>query len=360
MMFALGCRWNFDSMAASDGSDSTGSDSTGRDGTTQTVVQRDIANLPDGMASVNVPIQAVDTRHAILVFSVSAATFDPADGLVEGILNTASVTFSRAGSTRSATISWQVIETPLVNVQHGVVPMPGAGISLTTVPIAAVDLSRSFVIISLRNGGGGYDEDDYVKAKLTGATSLELQSGMPAGGGRLPQEVAYQIVTLPDGAVEQGDATLVPTSTMASATITSPTSRSVPWISWRLDADNGDVGSSQLLVLVTFGDLRVFRSQSALDVTATWYVASSPSFSVQADFETFAAAETSRVVPITAVDLARSFVVVTGAQTTYSGTDPMDFAGNGWFRAELAADTVTLTREDAQASAQVGWSVVSL
>src|SRR5687768_3188032 len=100
LTLALGCRFYFD-PAASDGGTDGGGDSLPNEAT----VQRGTTSLTAGVASVSVPIEPVDPTHAILVFSASAATFDPNDGLVAGSLSAAGVTFSRAaGSARPVTI----------------------------------------------------------------------------------------------------------------------------------------------------------------------------------------------------------------------------------------------------------------
>jgi hypothetical protein len=103
---------------------------------------------------------AVDTTKAFLVFGVTLNSGSPNDGQVSGqITNGTTVTFQRIGTTGVITVKWYVVKfLSGVTVQRGSAQLPDlpnpADVDVT---IAAVNLSKSFPLISYRTNGGTYD-----------------------------------------------------------------------------------------------------------------------------------------------------------------------------------------------------------
>ena len=140
-------------------------------------VQRGTATIAGGSASVTATLSpAVDTTKAFLVFGVSENTGNPADGQVSGqITNSTTVTFQRVGTDGHAvTMSWYVAEFASgVTVQRGTVNMDGPPLMNVTLA-TPVNLARSFPIVTFRTTGTNFAFDDWLKAKLTSTTNLEL------------------------------------------------------------------------------------------------------------------------------------------------------------------------------------------
>ncbi|MDH3607517.1 MAG: Ig-like domain-containing protein, partial [Acidimicrobiia bacterium] len=114
-------------------------------------LQKGSATL-SGASPVSAAITEVDPSRSFLVFSVRENLGDPDDGTVTGRLaSSTSVVFERIGSTGTITIEWSVVEfTSGVTVQRGTAAM---GANSVNVPITAIDLTRSFPIVSMRTGG---------------------------------------------------------------------------------------------------------------------------------------------------------------------------------------------------------------
>lgn len=322
-------------------------------------IQRGVAQLPIGSTTTTSAISAVQLEHAVLVFSVAAATVSPADGFVIGEIMGTNVRFTRQDGAVASTVSWQVIEAPtLLDVQHGVSLGQGTGITDLSVSITPVDPARSFVIASQRTVGAAYDEDDHVRVTLTGPT-LDLHVGRP--GTSLPTALAYQVITVRDAAVQHGVVSLAPGElTTASSVAPIDLRNSLARLSYSMTFDNGDVGSLQLRPQLSPAAITIERDRAIVDASVAWSVVSTPSFQVLHGTTEFALGEPLQTLALEPVDLARSFVIVAGSRTPLAGTDPADRVGVAWFRADLASTSLTLTRNDTLEKAEVAWSVVSL
>ena len=102
------------------------------------------------------------------------------------------------------TIKWYVVEFDSgVTVQRGFTNITGNDV--TDVPLlAAVDLAKSFPLISYRVEGTFFNCNDFVRAKITSTTNLQLSTdntncGAPAS------VVKWQVVEYADANVRSGD-----------------------------------------------------------------------------------------------------------------------------------------------------------
>lgn len=330
-------------------------------GPTPIQVQRGTAVMTTTQTSMNVPIQAVQPEHAFLLFDVTGPTVSPSDGSVSGSLSAGSLSFTRTTAPFAMTISWQVIELPtLVDVQRGSFTRPNSTDVVGIVPITSADPSRTFVTASHRHVGVAYDEDDYVRARQATDVSLELHTGTVVGkGGSLPNETAYQIITLRDGSVDHGEMSFAPGTPELSAAVDIDALHAFAVVGWYTDADDGDVGSVALRGEVTTAGIRVVRGHADLPAEAAWSLVTLPAATVQHGFASVPASSLAQVQPIDGVDPARSFVVLEGGSTPYAAIDPNDRAGIAWFRGDLSATTLTLTREDGTDAADVSYAVVT-
>ena len=149
-------------------------------------LQSGTVTLPAGAASISVTINGVDQTKTFLEFGTSFNDANPQYSHITGRIssNGTSVVFQRYGAAGSpaVTVKWYVAEfTSGVTVQRGSVAMPTAILNVT-LP-ASVDLSKAFALVSYRNSGGQYDGNDFIRAKLTSGTNLELSAyGAPSSG----------------------------------------------------------------------------------------------------------------------------------------------------------------------------------
>jgi hypothetical protein len=173
-------------------------------------------------ASVTATITAVDTTKAFLVFGVSENLGNGYDGQVTGQLtNATTITFTRIGNSGTVlpVMKWYVAEfSSAVSVQRGMADMNG--LTTLAVTLTAVDTTKSFPIVSLRNSGGTtYDGNDFLKAKITSTTNLQLDL-QTAGDGNC--NVEWQVVTYADANVTSGDIAFATGDASKTATVSIP------------------------------------------------------------------------------------------------------------------------------------------
>jgi hypothetical protein len=142
-------------------------------------VQSGTATLPAATLSTSVTLAtAVDPARSFLVFGVAEAENEPQAGQVVGRLSSATtVNFVRNNAAGAAvTIKWYVAEFVTgVSVQRGTTVLPND--TPVSVTIASVDTSRAFPIVTTLSGGTSFDRNDFIRGKVTGATTLQLSHG---------------------------------------------------------------------------------------------------------------------------------------------------------------------------------------
>ncbi len=148
----------------------------------------------------------VDPTRALLLFGISFDDTAPGSSQVSGNLTDGStLTFWRDNTGSTVTIAWSVVEfssSSGVTVQRGTTAtLPGSPCSFD-VTINSVNLSNAFPVISQYVSGGTYDNNDFVRAKLTGPTTLSLTT---QNTGPSPGIVNWQVVEYPGATVQSGD-----------------------------------------------------------------------------------------------------------------------------------------------------------
>ena len=346
-------------------------------------VQSGTTTLAAGASSVAVTITAVDPAKSFLVFGIEGSDNSPDDLQISGqITNATTLTFERTGTTTSVVLTWYVAEFHLgVAVQRGTTTIPvGPNPADVDVPLtSAVDLSKSFPIVTFRTGGVDFDSSDFVRAKIiedgtngtcTPAASHCLRLYAPDGS---PGTVEWQVVEYQDANVQTGDVTFDSTSGQLSvnAAITSvDTAKS--WLVYSYECApafcNGNVaniGSRMISGEVTSAtNLRFDRDVASLvgeEINVTWYLVEfTDATTVQHGSQLFNVGNASRNVNITSVKPAATIATgggyMRGGRTPYAADDD---PGIGWFRMELTSPTRLQIRRGRTGDAStVGWFVV--
>ena len=343
-------------------------------------VQRGTTTIAGGSAVATATLSpAVDTTKAFLVFGVSENTSSPTDGQVSGqITNSTTVTFRRDGSAGAVTMNWYVAEfTSGVTVQRGTADMDVAPRPHNvTLPIA-VDLARSFPIVSYLTTGGNFAFDDFVKAKLTSTTNLALDApNVPAPTAPLFAE--WQVVEYLDADVQTGDVTFL--AGEASKTVTplvAAVNTAKSWLVYSYKCDpaapgpgcpsspDPNIGNKLVRGVVTNGNTLTFdRSNTGVQLALTWYLVEfTDATTVQGASEPFLMAETLKNVPLSPVSPGSSIAVaggdyMRGGRSPYAGND---IPGVAWFNLDItASNNLRISRgAGGLATADVGWFVVS-
>ncbi|MEW6684353.1 MAG: hypothetical protein AB1451_15760, partial [Nitrospirota bacterium] len=130
-------------------------------------VQTGTATIAAGATSTTATIGTVVPAQSILWFEVSHNEASPNSGSISGqITNGTTLTFQRQGTTGAVAIRYHVAYfSSGVTVQRGAAAKNGA--ATVNVSISPVNLAQSFVLISERRSGGGFDGAGFVRARLS-------------------------------------------------------------------------------------------------------------------------------------------------------------------------------------------------
>lgn len=327
-------------------------------------LQTGTATMPVGSTAsaqtVNVPITAVDTTRAILFFSLKVSSVDPGDGQVRGQLTSpTNIQFTRANDTSlsAVTIRWYLAEFGGgVRVQRGTASVT----SSSSVSISAVDLTKSFVLIScsVATGDTTYGSDDFFRARLAGATNLEIVHNTTA-----VKDCDWQVVEYQASVVQRGTGTL-----SSAATSSGPISiasvdlaTSFLQVTWTSSGNGSGVNSLQAQ-LTSATTIQIDRAVSGTTIDYAWEVVSlTDGTRIQRGTEGFGTATTSSTDPLSAVDLSRAVPLIStyqrSGQTAYSADDNV---GPGWFMVTITnPTTVTMERQlSGSTSADMAWFVL--
>ena len=323
--------------------------------------QKGTATLTGGLSSTSATITAVDTTKSFLVFNVRENINTPVDGAVTGRLaSPTSVVFERNGTAGTVTIEWSVVSfTSGVTVQRGTTAL---GAATTNVPIAAVDLTKSFPTSSMRVSGLEFSHDDLVRARLTSSTNLELTLETYQGNNNV---VDWQVIQYGDATVQSGLVSFGSGDLSRSATVSAVDTAQ----SWLVSSYSGaysvlsNIGERLVSSEVTNATTLTFdRSVSGSTVDLAWYLVEfDDATAVQQGTEPFVLSDTTNDVTITSVDPASSIAVgghqMTGGRSPY-GSD--DVPGVAWFTYDLTSSTnLRIQRDSTAATAAAPWTVVS-
>ena len=321
-------------------------------------IQSGTTVLAGGSTSTTATISSVDMSRAFLTFSIRGNDTSPENMSVGGRLsNATTVAFDRIGTSGDVTIEWSVVEfTTGVTVQRGTVT-PGG--STTNVAIAAVDLTKSFPLVSMRASGVIYEGEDWVRARLTSNTNLEL-----ATDGTFGNVIDWQVIEYNDADVQSGSVSFGTGTSSQSATIAA-VDPAKSWLIYNYRSTDGtttNIGQKLVRGRVTNATTLTFdRSATGQTIDLEYFVVEfSDATTVQSASAALSASATTRNVATTAVDPARSIAVggyaQTGGRSAYTANDN---PGVGWFTTRLTSATNLRVQRDANlAAADLGWFVV--
>ncbi|HTL35223.1 MAG TPA: hypothetical protein VL326_18975 [Kofleriaceae bacterium] len=315
-------------------------------------------------------IAQVDPAHAFLVFTASVDSVDPGSGDVAGQLGAVQLQFSRGGPGNPATVVWYVVEWPLMTVQRGNVLHPGPGITSFTQPIVPVNLGESFPMLSVYNGGTGYDEDDFVAVHFVASNQLFFEVGAPTGGSNMPDRIEWQVVSIPGAKVQSGRSSLATgmASTTPSLTTTVDPAHAMLVHSWFTSFDVAQIGANMLTGSLQASTVTLSRDPATTtgDLTDDWFVIEHPSLNVQHGTTLLTQPTIGIEEAIQPVDRARAFPLVPGRymQTPFAGSDPNDQIGvaapHVFLTDPTIGDHIHIGRDSTLDAAQATWSVIEL
>ncbi len=323
-------------------------------------VQNGSATLGAAATSVDVTIGAVVMAQSFLTFSASFDDVNPGGGQVSGwIVDPTTLRFERSATGPIITVKWYTAEfVSGVTVQRGTANMTAA---LLDIPITAVNLARSFPIISYRIAGGSYGDNDFLRAKLTSTTNLQITVSAGTGGS-----CEWQVIEYTGAAVQSGDLSFAAGDASRSATVAAV---NVPktWLLFSYASASGtgtNIAQKMLWGTLTDATTLTFdRASTGQAVDVTWYLVEfTDATTVESGSTQFTTAQTQLDVPIVCVDTLTSLATA-GGMSYRGGSTPYttdDNPGVSSVTLDLTSATnLRLTRGLTGAvTASIGWFVV--
>ncbi|MEX2157812.1 MAG: hypothetical protein WEB04_00205, partial [Dehalococcoidia bacterium] len=230
------------------------------------------------------------------------------------------------------------------------------------VTISAVDLSKSFVLISgsVQSADATYGDDDYFRARLTSSTNLEIVHNTTVS-----KTADWQVVEFTGATVQRGTGSMTTTQTSVNVPVTTvDPAKAIVLLSWK-SSING-TGASFLRGRITSPTQITIDRAAATSATIdyAWEVIEfGDGTSVQSGNLAFTNAETSLTATLTAVDTTRAVALLSTAGGRWGGSHAFtsnDEIGPGMFTTALTdSTTLTVQRENTgSVAADAAWFVV--
>ncbi len=241
----------------------------------------------------------------------------------------------------------------LASVQNGSVVMPISGSSAQTlnVTISSVDLSRSILFFNYR-GNSGQPGDGQVRGQLTSGTNIRFYRANASSITALTVE--WYVVEFQSGVtVQRGTLTGINSSSTVGISAVN-LNNSFAMVSGSVGGNNNTYGRDDYFRtrLLNSTTLEIAHDQNSTSQTADWQVIEYTDSTVQRGIGSLSDTTLSVNIPITAVNLAKSMVVVSW-RTNANGT------GNNFIKARLTSPTqITIDRAVSGSVIGYAWQVV--
>ena len=338
----------------------TAADSSSIPSSSNVRVQNGSASIGAAATSVDVTISAVVMGQSFLTFSASFDDVNPGASQISGrIVNPTTLRFERTVTGAAITLKWYVAEFAFgVTVQRGTANFTAA---LLDIPISAVTLVRSFPIVSYRIAGTTYGDNDYLRAKLTSTTNLQITVSAGTGGS-----VEWQVIEYTGASVQSGDLSFAATDASLSVAVAAV---NVPkaWLLFSYASASGTgTNIAQKMVWGTVTDattLTFDRASTGQVIDLTWYLVEfTDATIVESGSTQLTAAQTQLDIGIVCVDTLTTLATA-GGMSYRGGSTPYlvdDNPGVSTATLDLTSSTnLRITRGLTGAvTATIGWFVV--
>ncbi len=319
-----------------------------------------------GLTTTSVPIPPVALDRSVLFLSATTVSIAPQDGQVGGRLIDAShLELHREQPSASGRVVWSILELGAgATVQRGTESSDSGVINVLSIRIDPVPLDRSFPLVSFSKAGFSYDQCDWVFARLVATDRLEIGVSANSADGVFD----WQVVTIDDARVLQGEAAMTSTDTAKVVTIAPvPVDRSFLLASWGVTVATSLIGPHAIEATLSSSTSVSFqRLATGSPIALVYQVVTLPSGFRVEQGEATVAAGTSRVeVALPGADPARTIALLTGNQR--SGASDLladgshDQVGEIWYTARvIAGPSLVLERGSSQNRGLAGWFVIEV
>lgn len=330
-------------------------------------VQRGTAAFASGQNTLPVVLTAVDTTRTIVWGGINwgggriGISDANASRVGYQLSNGTTLNLQRLGAPAYATVvEWQAIEfSSGVSVQRRDTVF-GAATTTVNVPISAVNLSESFVLVSVAANSGSQviDEEWTVRAQLTSTTNLELSRNESG----IALDVYWQVVSFTGASVQRGLTTIGAGAGSATAAIASVNTATTFLLSTQRGAAavNGSESQYQVRGRITSPTQLTFdRTSVTNSVEIAWEVVTlNDGSSVQSGSLAMAGADSIATATLSSVTLSRSasFISVQGG----TGAETADLDATSFTHSISNSTTLTVSRsrQGTATAADVAWFVV--
>jgi hypothetical protein len=187
-------------------------------------VQTGTVTMPGGSPVATVAITSVNTARTFVICYFLVGNNNgqtDAQRVTCELTGATTLTITNGVADGAEVVRWYVVEfLSGVTVQRGLVPTTTytAVTATVPVPIAAVNLAKTFVLISARTASSTLDRDEQFTptAQLTSTTNLQLTRNET---GTVPLAVAWQVVQIESAVVQSGTASIAKNTTSITATL---------------------------------------------------------------------------------------------------------------------------------------------
>ncbi|MDQ3296412.1 MAG: hypothetical protein M3619_07505 [Myxococcota bacterium] len=260
------------------------------------------------------------------------------------------------------TIQWQVVTFPKgVRVQRGIVDTSVLNPAVVTLS-PAVDPAKSFVVLGgMLAGGGGWGSNDFTRAELTSATTLDIRHNT------MGAFVPWQVVEVQGAVVQRGSTSLLATETTKSVTLSGVAPGSIVLATHTNDNLSSIIASTMMLqpTLVSPTSLVFEREMSGTAMDVAYEILTLP-FVAQQFTTDFAVGETTKAqavagLPATSSVAFSAMQAVNGqstGSTAYADPVTLDLVGETSFTFTVSGGSVAVQRATAVSTASVTWNVV--
>ena len=292
-----------------------------------------------------------DTTNAIILFTVESTASNAKEYNVAGrIISTTQIEFNRLAATllTTPTVEWQVIEfTQGITVQHIYQTLTALS---TDIAITAVDLAKTFPIVTVARLANPYGADDNILTEITTTTNVNCIAVNTTEVG-----VAIQIVQIDDASVQKF-ATTYGTGATKDITVTTITENKTFWL-FTLGTTDVAFNPDNFMYLsyVNSTTIRFTRTDSSgINFDLVVYVVSlSSGITVQNIATTIASSGSSVSPTISTVTVANTALLLNGLTQRHASanTTTSDAGTTAFGLASLTTTAFTATRAESPATA---------
>ncbi len=313
-------------------------------------------NVQRGSVSVNgnsiVPINEIDPSKSFIILDAVSSSSAPSALQVTGNFSDPNDLsfYNYAGG--AATVQWEAITGPYIKAQRGENSYTSTASSIT-IPISAVNLSSSFIIVYNRLNSG--TSNQYISGLWTGhfvnSTAIQVQRTTTGNAG----VVSWQVVSWKGASVQSGATILGSTATTNTSSLATPVNKSESFLIF-----SGTEGSSTGIAYwningaLSSNSITFTRSTASGTYIANWFAVSGNMFDVNNGSVSMTSSTTTTIPQL--ANVSKSFRWQSHTSTGTGNTNANGIVSS----AITGATTLTLYKGTTSQTNIVQWQTIEI